>query len=80
MTQVNVLEAKNGLSSLLGLIESGRERSVVIARRGKPVARLVPYAPDTSSRIGVAAGEVLIADDWNMHEGDDEVASLFGVV
>ena len=80
MTQVNVLEAKNGLSGLLSLIESGREESVVIARRGKPVARLVPYEPITSTRIGIAAGEELVADDWDINEGDSEIASLFGVL
>ena len=80
MTQINVLEAKNGLSSLLSLIESGREDSVVIARRGKPVARLVPYEPNTSMRVGIAAGEVLVADDWDINEGDTEVADLFGVL
>lgn len=80
MTQVNVLEAKNSLSNLLSLIESGREQSVVIARRGKPVARLVPYELNTSARIGIAAGEVLVADDWDINEGDSEIASLFGVL
>ncbi|MDO4798656.1 MAG: type II toxin-antitoxin system Phd/YefM family antitoxin [Coriobacteriales bacterium] len=79
MTQVNVLEAKNGLSALLGLIESGREQSIIIARRGKPVARLVPYTPDTSARVGIAASEMLVAEDWDMHEGDEEIAGLFGV-
>ena len=38
--QVNVLEAKNRLSQLLRAVQAGEE--VVIANRGKPVARLVP--------------------------------------
>jgi prevent-host-death family protein len=40
MKEVGVFEAKNTLSALLSLVESGEE--VVITRHGKPVARLVP--------------------------------------
>ena len=39
MTTVNVHEAKTHLSRLLALVAAGEE--VVIARAGKPVARLV---------------------------------------
>jgi len=38
--QINVLDAKNSLSELLKLAESGEE--VIIARRGAPAVRLVP--------------------------------------
>lgn len=40
MREVGAFEAKNKLSTLLDLVASGEE--VVITRRGKPVARLVP--------------------------------------
>ncbi|MGI9053056.1 MAG: type II toxin-antitoxin system Phd/YefM family antitoxin [Ilumatobacteraceae bacterium] len=40
-TTVNVHEAKTQLSKLLAEVEAGDD--VVIARRGKPVARLVRY-------------------------------------
>ena len=40
-TTVNVHEAKSELSRLLAAVEGGED--VVIARRGKPVARLVRY-------------------------------------
>jgi len=42
MTVVNTHEAKTQLSRLLLLVEKGEE--VVIARSGRPVARLVPFA------------------------------------
>jgi len=38
--QINVLDAKNRLSELLKVAESGEE--VIIARRGAPSVRLVP--------------------------------------
>ena len=40
MVQVTVAEAKTQLSSLLDAVEAGQ--AVVITRRGKPVAELVP--------------------------------------
>lgn len=38
--QVNILEAKNQLSRLIRIAQSGEE--VIIANRGAPVARIVP--------------------------------------
>jgi len=40
MHTVGVFEAKNRLTALLDEVEAGRE--VLITRRGRPVARLVP--------------------------------------
>ena len=40
MQSVGVFDAKNRLTTLLNEVEAGRE--IVITRRGKPVARLVP--------------------------------------
>ena len=42
MREVGAFEAKHTLGSLLDLVAGGEE--VVITRRGKPVARLVPEA------------------------------------
>lgn len=41
MKIVNVHKAKTGLSKLLTEVEAGEE--IVIARDGKPVARVVPF-------------------------------------
>ncbi|WP_211195879.1 type II toxin-antitoxin system prevent-host-death family antitoxin [Agromyces sp. H66] len=41
---MNVLETRNNLSRLVAVAEAGGE--VVIARRGKPVARIVPVDED----------------------------------
>lgn len=53
--QVNILEAKNSLSRLIKVVQSGEE--VVIANRGEPVARLVPVGDvsATGSRRGNGA-------------------------
>ena len=79
MVQVNMLEAKNNLSALVRAVESGAEDGVIIARHGKPAAKLVPYTPDTSKRFGAAKGKFLLPDDWDINEFDDEIAEMFGV-
>ena len=43
MREVGAFEAKNKLGTLLDWVEAGEE--VLITRRGKPVARLVPAEP-----------------------------------
>ncbi|MFJ4037009.1 type II toxin-antitoxin system Phd/YefM family antitoxin [Microbacterium sp. NPDC090007] len=49
----NVLEARNNLSRLIADAESGTE--VTLARRGVPVARIVPFAATEPSRNAFAA-------------------------
>ncbi len=79
MVQTNMLEAKNGLSALVRMLESGQEDCVVIARHGKPVAKLVRYdAPRTSRRIGAAKKKRLYAEGWDSPETNAELAALFG--
>lgn len=65
MRQVNVHEAKTHLSRLLDDVARGEE--VVIARAGKPLARLVPIAPALAGqrRLGQLEGKIWIADDFD---------------
>ena len=46
MTSVNMLEAKSSLSRLVESIELGRESEIIIARNGRPAAKLVPIDAD----------------------------------
>ncbi len=67
--QVNVYEAKTQLSKLLEEVEGGGE--VVIARNGKPVARLVPLQRSRPDRVpGGWEGKVWIADDFDDQGGE----------
>jgi len=47
MISIPLAQAKNQLSELIGRVERGE--SVAITRRGKPVVRLVVFAPDSPS-------------------------------
>ena len=76
MQAVNMLQAKSSLSRLVEAIEQGEEREIVIARNGRPVAKLVPI--DTlpvGKRLGVAKGLFEVPDSIDAH--NDEVARLF---
>ena len=64
MLTVNMHEAKSQLSALVEAVNAGEE--VVIARAGKPVARLVPYrAQAEPRRPGGWEGRIWIADDFD---------------
>lgn len=59
---VNVSQAKTRLSRLIALAEASEE--VVIARRGRPVARLVACKPRGKRRPGVLKGKAVITDEF----------------
>ena len=72
---VNMLEAKSTLSRLVDTIERGESREIIIARDGKPAARLVPFAPARAGkRIGVAKGAFVVPDD--IDASNDDVRAL----
>jgi prevent-host-death family protein len=64
MTEVNVHQAKTQLSQLLHRVEAGEE--IIIARAGKPIARLVAVQAGSTDRpLGIDAGVVRIASDFD---------------
>jgi prevent-host-death family protein len=62
---VNIHEAKTHFSKLLARVSAGEE--IVIARAGKPVARLAPIRQGTlKKRVpGIDKGKIWMADDFN---------------
>lgn len=76
MPTVNIHKAKTELSRLVDAVEKGEVAEIIIARNGKPAARLVPLAPKPAGqRIGVAkwAFDIPPSDP----EQDAEIAALF---
>lgn len=63
-TQVNIHEAKTHLSRLVDRAANGEE--IVIARAGRPMARLAPLVQEQQPRRGgIWKGKVVIADNFD---------------
>lgn len=76
MNQVNILEAKNNLSSLIQSLERRETDTITIARNGKPVAKLSLFNDNNSkTRIGVAKGKFVVPDNFDWC--NDEIAEMF---
>ncbi|MGA7202510.1 MAG: type II toxin-antitoxin system Phd/YefM family antitoxin [Candidatus Cybelea sp.] len=64
MKSVNIHQAKTHLSALLARVESGEE--VLIAKAGRPIARLVPVNAPAQRELGWDSGlKFWIAEDFD---------------
>lgn len=73
----NISQAKAELSALVEEVQKGTE--VILAKAGKPVAKLVPYRGPAGPRTpGSMAGEIWIAADFDALP--DDIAEAFGAV
>ena len=74
--QVNILEAKTDFSKLIRLLESKREESIVVARNGHPVVKIVLIdETPVSRRIGIAKGKFHAPEDFDANN-QEAVAML----
>jgi prevent-host-death family protein len=77
MDSYNVAEAKTHLSDILEQVAAGEE--VLLTKRGKPIARVVPI-PRTASVLGAGVDDaninhdILTEDAWRKALSDDEAA------
>jgi len=76
--EVSLHDAKTHLSRLIEAVEGGEE--VVVSRRNKPVARIVPASVTCSRRIGTLAGRPFrMGDGFDSAKASKAVADEFGV-
>ena len=78
MSVVNMLEAKTSLSRLVEAVESGAEKEIIIARNGKPAAKLVPLGEHRRPvRLGLLEGKYppMSLEEFNSNE--EEIAQMF---
>jgi len=68
MKTLNIHEAKTHLSRLLDKVNAGE--TIVIAKAGKPIAKLIPFSSSKTQRTGgTLAGEIWEAPDaWDLDE------------
>lgn len=72
----NISEAKAELSALIARVQQGDE--VILAKAGKPVAKIVAYSGAAGQRVpGAMEGEIWIAPDFD--ELPDDMAEAFGM-
>jgi prevent-host-death family protein len=77
MKQVNIHQAKTDLSKLIERAEAGEE--IVIARAGKPAAKLVPLTASRGHRrLGLLDGKFQIPDDFNTPLPDSVIRAFEG--
>ncbi|MDP2026796.1 type II toxin-antitoxin system Phd/YefM family antitoxin [Sulfuriferula sp.] len=77
MQTVNIHEAKTHLSRLLEQVANGDE--VIIAKAGKPVARLVPLdAAPKKRQLGLLKGKLQVPDDFDAPLTDADLALFEG--
>lgn len=72
MSNVNIYDAKAHLSELVQRASNGEE--IIIARNGRPLARLLPLAPAPARQPGGWEGQVWTAPDFD--EADQEITAL----
>ena len=74
MLIANIHQAKTNLSSLIEAVLAGKD--VVIAKAGKPVARLVKFEEKKKrSSYGILKGKIQVPDDFN--DEDEEINKMF---
>jgi prevent-host-death family protein len=63
---INIHEAKTHFSKLLARVSGGEE--IIIAKAGKPIARLLPIVPVSSKKRvpGIDKGKIWMAKDFNV--------------
>lgn len=75
MKTVNIHEAKTHLSRLLAEVEAGEE--IVIARSGKPIARLSRFDRTASRVLGRDQGLFQVPDDFDEPLPDEILRGFF---
>jgi prevent-host-death family protein len=71
---VNIHEAKTHFSKLIERVRAGEE--VVIAKAGKPVAKLVPVE-EPGPRVPGGWEGMIVDPDWDSSEVNKEIEKLF---
>lgn len=78
MRTINVHQAKTNLSKLLSDVELGEE--IIIANRGVPVAKLIPFhsASNRRASLGQDRGRFMVPENFNDPLPEDILADFEG--
>ena len=74
---INLYDAKTNLSQLVDRAAGGEE--IIIAKSGRPMARLVPLEAHTAPRMpGTLLGQIAIGADFDALLPDEVAAGFLG--
>jgi prevent-host-death family protein len=74
---INIHEAKTHLSRIIDEVAAGSE--VIIAKAGKPMARLTPLSGEPRpKKLGLLKGRLKVPDDFNEPLDDATIAAFEG--
>jgi prevent-host-death family protein len=74
---INIHEAKTHLSRIVDEVAAGSE--VIIAKAGKPMARLMPLTGvPRAKKLGLLKGKIKVPDDFNAPLSEDVIADFEG--
>ena len=74
-TIINIHEAKTHLSKIIDDVAAGQE--VIIAKAGKPMARLAPLTGVARpKKLGLLKGKLEVPDDFNKPLSESELADF----
>ncbi len=74
---INIHDAKTNLSRIVDRVAAGAE--VVIAKAGKPMARLSPIEPaPRKKRLGMLKGRIRVPKDFNAPLDENVIAAFEG--
>ena len=76
MHSINIHEAKTRFSQLVDAAMRGEE--IIIAKAGKPAAKLVPYISKRKRKIGLYKGKMRISDDFDAPLPEDILREFEG--
>lgn len=75
---VTLAQAKEKFSELLGVLEDGKERQIVITENGKPIVKMSDCRERPRAvKIGIAKGKFVVPDDFDAD--NEEIAKAFGM-
>ena len=72
-TAINVTAFKGQCLALIDAVAQGKTSRVVLTRRGRPVAALVPYGQKLPELWGAMRGTVTVAPGTDLAQGTGEV-------
>jgi len=76
MSAINIHDAKTHLSRLVDQAAAGNE--IVIAKAGKPMARLVPLVSGGKRKLGTLSGKIRVPEDFDAPLSAEVLAAFEG--